>query len=147
MASTTGDVGMKRSFVDTNVLVYAFDRADEDKRASARRLLSAADPGDLVLSAQVLNEFFVTVTRKLAEPLEVDVARSVVDELSHLEVVPVTSQLVQAGIDRVRRSQLSLWDGLIVEAALDGGCHRLLTEDLQAGQRFGDLEVVDPFGP
>lgn len=91
------------------------------------------------------NELHVVVTRKLHKPLEHHAARAVVHDLSSLGVAPPTSGLVLAGIDRSARSQLSLRDGLIVDAALDAGCEALLTEDLSAGQGFGDVVVVNPF--
>lgn len=147
MTSTTASGEGRRRFVDTNVLVYAFDSGAGERAEVARWILADAVPGELVISAQVLNEFYVVVTRKLAKPLELDAARAAVHELSSLAVVPLTSRLVLAGVDRSARSQLSLWDGLIVEAALDGGCEVLLTEDLNAGQRFDDLVVVNPFAP
>jgi predicted nucleic acid-binding protein len=112
---TTSMIG--KAFLDTNVLVYAFDAGAGAKQERGQRILDEAAPGELVVSAQVLNEFYVTVTRKLATPLDGDAARSAVRELTALEVIPVTGALVLAGIDRAARSQLSLWDALIVEAA------------------------------
>jgi predicted nucleic acid-binding protein len=140
MTSTTG-----KRFLDTNVLVYAFDVASPGKREAAQRLLAETDPATVVVSAQVLNEFYVTVTRKLAEPLDSGAARAAVRELTALDVVPLTSQLVVAGVDRSRTSQLSLWDALIVEAALAAGCSTLVSEDLTDGQSFDELTVRDPF--
>ncbi len=134
-----------RRFVDTNVLVYAFDEGAGTKQRRGQRILEEATPGELVVSAQVLNEFYVTVTRKLPVPLDSEAARAIVRELAALEVVALTAPLVLAGVDRAVRSRLSLWDGLVVEAALEAGCTTLLTEDLNDGQRFEDLEVVDPF--
>ncbi|WP_052669024.1 PIN domain-containing protein [Nitriliruptor alkaliphilus] len=134
-----------KQFIDTNVLVYAFDAAAPAKRGIAQGVLESADPETSVVSSQVLNEFFVTVTRKLARPLEHGPARAVVREMAALDVVPLTGELVLRGIDRSTASQLSLWDALIVEAALTAGCETLLTEDLSDGQRFDDLLVRDPF--
>lgn len=140
MTSTTG-----KQFLDTNVLVYAFDEASPVKREAAQHLLARADPATVVVSAQVLNEFYVTVTRKLANPLGSRAARAAVREMTALEVVPLTSQVVVAGIDRSRTSQLSLWDALIIEAALGAGCSTLVSEDLTDGQSFDGLTVRDPF--
>ncbi len=138
-----------RTFLDTNVLVYAFDRADKAKRSRAIAILSELDaPGDtLVLSTQVLSEFYVTVTRKLARPLPEPEAERAVNELSRMPVVPVDAPLVQAAVARSRSSRISYWDALIVEAASVAACDLLLTEDLQHGQQFGRVKVTNPFLP
>lgn len=133
----------ERRFLDTNVLVYAFDNAEPIKQARARELL--ADGSAFVLSAQVLGEFFVTVTRKLAEPLSIDRAREAIIALEVIPVQPITGPLVTAAIDRVQRSRLSYWDALIVETSRAAGCDVLLTEDLQDGQLIDGVRVRDPF--
>lgn len=134
-----------RSFVDTNVLVYRIDRADPDKRVIARRLLRDATPGSLVLSTQVLQEFYVVTTRKLAHPLSQDEAARAVDQLSELPVVAVDREFVRAAIRISRGAQLSPWDSLIVQAAVAGGCERILTEDLQHGALVEGVRVENPF--
>jgi predicted nucleic acid-binding protein len=134
-----------RTFLDTNVLVYAFDVGEPRKRDVALRLLDEAEAGGLVVSTQVLSEFYVTVTRKLERPLSSEDAGRAVAELARLDVVAITAPLVLAGIRRSGGSVLSLWDSLIVEAARHAGCGVLLTEDLTHGQRFGDVVVEDPF--
>ncbi len=131
-------------FVDTNVLVYLFDDDSPEKQSRARELFES-EAENLVLSTQVLGEFYVTVTRKLARPLPPKLAREAVDDLCALRVRPVRAELVQAAARRSDASQLSYWDALIVETAVDAGAATLLTEDLQHGQVFGDLRVVDPF--
>lgn len=131
-------------FVDTNVLVYLFDNDAPEKQARARRLLSDA-PESIVLSTQVLGEFYVAVTRKLAKPLDPDLAREAVDYLCAFRIRPVRAELVQAAVRRSHSSQLSYWDALIVETAADAGAAVLMTEDLQHGQMFNRLRVVDPF--
>jgi predicted nucleic acid-binding protein len=133
-------------FVDTNVLVYLFDVDAPAKQAMARELLKAgAEEGGLVLSAQVLSEFYVTVTRKLAQPLEPEAARQAVADLCAFPVCRVSAELVLAAIRRSERSRLSYWDSLIVETALDAGAVVLITEDLQGGQSFDGLRVENPF--
>lgn len=134
-----------RAFVDTNVLVYAFDRADAAKQQVATRLLQKADPARFVVSAQVLSEFYVTVTRKLAQPLARDAAADAVTRLAKLEVVPLTSDLVQLAIQRAADDVISYWDALIVEAARWAGCEVVLTEDLNHGQDFDGVAILDPF--
>lgn len=131
-------------FVDTNVFVYLFDGDSPGKQEVARRILDER-PEELVLSIQVLGEFYVSVTRKLAKPLAPETARRAVADLCALRVRPVLPELVQAAVQRSSAAQLSYWDALIVESAIDAGAVSLLTEDLQHGQRFGRLRVVNPF--
>lgn len=135
-----------RSFVDTNVLVYLFDADAGVKQAAARRLLSSAGQyGDLVLSTQVLKEFYVTVTRKLGQPLAADEALQATRALAELPVVQVDPDLIFAAAELAQRFQLSFWDALIVEAARRGDCRRLLSEDLQDGQEIAGVRVLNPF--
>jgi predicted nucleic acid-binding protein len=135
-----------RAFLDTNVLVYAVDEADPEKRATARRLLGSIGEREFVLSTQVLGEFYAVVTRKLAQPIPETVASAVVDQLSLLPMVPCDAALVKAAVRRSRSSQLSYWDGLIVAAAEAGRCGTLLSEDLNDGQLIGSVRVENPFG-
>ncbi len=139
--SSTSD----RSFLDTNVLVYAVDRADAGKYDRARGLIRAARPGELVISAQVLSEFYVVVTRKLANPLSDADAAAAVGELSKLPTVASDGELVRRGIGISRDHQISFWDALIVAAARAGACGQLLTEDLSHGASIASVLVENPF--
>jgi len=133
-----------RVFLDTNVLVYLFDRSAPGKRAVAARLLEErAD--EIVLSTQVLQEFYVAVTRKLGKPLTEAEAEAAVRHLSALAVVVVDSEIILAAVVLSRRHRIAFWDALIVEAALSRGCTTLLSEDLQDGRRFGALAIENPF--
>jgi predicted nucleic acid-binding protein len=134
-----------KAFVDTNVLVYAVDRADPVRRARAREVLALGADGGLVVSAQVLAEFLV-VTRRLAVPVAPAVARELARTIAGAaEVIAQSSELVLAASERAEREQLSLWDAMIVQAAVDAGCDVLLTEDLQHGREHDGLVVRDPF--
>ncbi len=135
----------ERLFLDTNVLVYVFDHDEPDKTRRARDLLQQAKPGELVLSSQVLGEFYAVVTRKLRRPLDPGIAAQAVDWFGMLRVVSLDAAIVKAGIRTSRSSQLSYWDGLIVASAVAGGCGRLLTEDLNDGQVLGSVRVENPF--
>jgi predicted nucleic acid-binding protein len=135
----------ERTFLDTNVLVYLFDHSEPDKELCARDILEQAEPGELVLSTQVLGEFYVVVTRKLKRPLDAARAAQAVDWLSLLEVIAPDPALVKAAIQISRSSRLSYWDGLIVASAAAGGCERLLTEDLNDGQVIGSVRIENPF--
>ncbi len=132
------------TFLDTNVLVYAFDESEPAKRARALALLED-EALDIVFSAQVLNEFYWTVTRKLTPAVPEAVAQEVVRELALGRVVPIDASLVEESIALSRRHRLSLWDAGIVVAAQRSGCRELLTEDLASGQAFGSVTVRDPF--
>jgi len=133
-------------FFDTNVLVYLFARDSPEKQRRAEELfVAAADEGSATLSVQVLQEFYVTVTRKVAEPLHVETARLAVAEFSAQTVVQTGPDLVLRAVDLTQAETISLWDALIVEAARAAGCETLYTEDLQAGRRYGTVRVVDPF--
>jgi predicted nucleic acid-binding protein len=135
-----------RTFVDTNVVVYLFDADAPEKQRRAREIIEAAGPeGGLVLSTQVLQEFYVSVTRKLEHPLPEDEAEAAAKELATLDVVEIEVPMVLRAISRARHHTLSLWDALIVEAALRRGCSRLLSEDMQDGRQFGDLRIENPF--
>jgi predicted nucleic acid-binding protein len=130
-------------FVDTNVLVYLFDQGEPGKRAIAKEIFRQYER--LWLSTQVLQEFFVVVTRKLERPLAPDRALQSVQHLLAYPTAVVTPALVIAGIRRSIDSQLSLWDALIVETALSEGAGLLITEDLQDGWQIGAMRVWNPF--
>ena len=133
-----------RSFIDTNVLVYADDRDSPEKQARAIELFEQARSGHWgVVSTQVLQEYFVAVTRKLGVPPEV--ARRKVEILGRLDLVRIDLPDVIAAIDLHRLHGIGFWDALIVRAAKEAGASILLTEDLQHGRRLDGIEVVNPF--
>lgn len=134
------------SFVDTNVLVYAEDRDAGRKHDLARDLvvrLWNEERG--ALSVQVLQEFYVTVTRKLPKRLPAARALEAVQEYLTWKVVQNTGDLLVAAIARQQSARLSFWDTMVVQAAIEAGCERLYSEDLHAGQRFESVVVVNPF--
>lgn len=134
-----------RTFVDTNVWVYALDDADPAKQDRAREVLAPGPETDVVISAQVLGEFFVVVTRKLARRVPAPEAEQLVDRMSQLPVVPVDAPLVRAAIAMSLSRSLSYWDALIVAAAEAAGCRRILSEDLAHGETYGTVRVENPF--
>jgi predicted nucleic acid-binding protein len=135
-----------RVFFDTNVLVYMFDADAPDKKERAcARLETEASAGQALLSTQVLQEFYVTVTRKLLVPLQPESAEAVVRDLAKLPVISIDEDRILAAIGRSCRMRLSFWDALIVETALAGGADRMLTEDLQHGQVIDGLRIENPF--
>ena len=123
-----------------------FDGDAEEKKSVVRSLYeSGVVRGDAVISTQVLQEFYVTVTRKVGSPLADDVAESVVRDLALLPVVQIDAPLILAAIGRARRHSLTLWDSLIIEGAIAGGATTLYSEDLQDGLHIGGLTVRNPF--
>ena len=131
-------------FLDTNILVYLYDGADKDKQQRARDII-ADESTSLVLSSQVLGEFFVVATRKLATPLSIADAAAAVRSFADLSVVPIDADLVLAASSTVERHKLSYWDSLILEAAAASGCTEILTEDLNAGSTLRGVAIVNPF--
>jgi predicted nucleic acid-binding protein len=135
-----------RAFVDTNVIAYAYDTASEVKRRAALPLMQelwVSRQG--CISIQVLQELFVTLTRKLARPLEVETARGVTRTMSDWTVHAPGVEDIDAAIRLHERHRISFWDAMIVQSAAALGCDTLYSEDLNAGQRYEGVLVVDPF--
>ena len=132
------------AFFDSNIVVYAYDRREIRKQARAIDLMAAhARNATLTISTQVLAESYSILLRKrLLKPED---ALAALEALVVGRVVSADAASVLRGLQLSQRYQLSSWDGLIVQAALDAGCTMLFTEDMQAGQRFGELEIVNPF--
>lgn len=132
------------AFVDSNVLVYFVDRDEPSKRTVARRFL-AAEARNLVISTQVLSEFYWITTRKLPRPLSEEVAARLVTRWSRLRTLAVDAKLVRAAIAIGRQAQIAYWDALILAAAQASGCERVLTEDLQDGATIAGVQIENPF--
>ena len=133
-----------RFFIDTNVLVYANAVDAPAKRAVARRVLDEALSSGLgCLSTQILQEFFVAVTRKLG--VSADHARRQLEILGGLPTLVVDRELVLGAVDLHRLHRLSFWDALVVRSAAVARCATLLTEDLAHGAVIDGVRVVDPF--
>lgn len=135
-----------RSFLDTSVLVYTDDLSAPAKHRRALDLFAEhRSAGTGVLSVQVLQEYFVTVTRKLQ--LDPATAQRKTRLLADFHVVVPDAGDVLAAIDLHRLHGFSFWDALVVHSAKQAGCRVLLTEDLQHGRDFNGLLVVNPFRP
>lgn len=133
----------ERRFFDTNVLVYAHDASEPQKRKAARKLLSTHLASQTaVLSTQVLQEYFVAATRV---GLSAELAQRHVATYARANVVQVTTELILSAIDLHRLHHLSFWDALIVRSARAGGCGVLLSEDLQHGQSYDGVRIENPF--
>jgi predicted nucleic acid-binding protein len=135
---------MSRSFLDTNVLVYADDKLAGQKQAKAQDLIEEAlRTGNGVVSTQVLQEYFAVTTRKLGVPPEAAQLR--VETYAPLTAVTIDVEHILQAIKLHRLHQINFWDALIVHAANRSGCSRLLTEDLQVGRIIEGVEIVNPF--
>lgn len=135
-----------RSFLDTNVLIYADDSRSPGKQNRAIDLiLEHQKSRTAVVSLQVLQEYFITATGKLK--LDRVSARRKVELFSQFHVVVLDVPDVLAAIDLHRLHQISFWDALIIRAAKQAGCRVLLTEDMQFGREIEGLRIVNPFAP
>jgi len=135
-----------REFVDANVLVYAFDASAAEKKARAEALLARLwTSGMGCLSVQVLQEFFVIVTRKVPRPLSPDVAAERVREFTAWPVFAPTAADVLGAIALQQEAKLSFWDAMIVHSASEAGCEILWSEDLRHGQTIRGVEIRNPF--
>jgi predicted nucleic acid-binding protein len=124
-------------------LVYAYDGSEPEKQVRAREVISA---GDWVISTQVMQEFFVVVTRRLDQPLDAREALGARDDLALGDVGAIDAELVTAAAESSLRNQLSLWDALIVQAAARARCSDVMTEDLSHGQIIDGVAITNPFG-
>lgn len=135
-----------RTFLDSNVLVYSVDDSPVEKAKHERAVeLLSTQPESLVVSSQVLQEFYVVTTRKLKNPLSEERAARAIRGIAKLDVVGVDAPLVLAAVDTSRTVQISLWDALIIEAASRAGCERVLSEDLNASQVISGVRIENPF--
>lgn len=135
-----------REFVDANVLVYALDASAGAKQVAAERLLERLwDTGTGCLSVQALQEFFVTVTRKVAQPLSIDEAADRVREFATWKIFAPAAEDVLAAIALQKQAELSFRDAMVVEAAAQSGCDVLWTEDLNDGQLLRGVRIRNPF--
>lgn len=136
-----------RAFVDTNILIYAHDVDAGEKRVTARRMLEELWVGrNGVLSMQVLQEFYVNATRKIAVPLSRERARAVVKAYG-IWCVETTPEEIGAAFGIEDEAGISFWDAPIVASAVKAGAGRILTEDLNHGQTIAGVLIENPFLP
>jgi predicted nucleic acid-binding protein len=135
-----------RYFVDTNILMYAHDKAAGAKHERAKTLVE-----DLwrdrsgVLSTQVLQELCVNLRRKTVPPLDTKATREIVADYLSWQVIVDGGESILEALDLGQRYQISFWDALIVQAAQASGAEVLYSEDLSDGQQFGAVRVANPF--
>jgi predicted nucleic acid-binding protein len=135
-----------RYFVDTNILVYAFDRFSGVKHVRANAVVSELlSSGQGVVSTQVLQELAVSLRRKVAQPLTRSEIRRVVEDFETWRVFVNTTESILYALEIEERHGISFWDAMIVQAAENSGAGTLYTEDLSDGQTYGKIRVVNPF--
>jgi predicted nucleic acid-binding protein len=138
----------KKAFFDTNVLVYAFDKSEPEKGGIAKGLIrDFGSKGNLVLSTQVLQEFYATVTKAKKIMLTKKKAEDIVNDFAEFPLVQVDKAIVSKAMKRHQSNAFSFWDSLIVEAALQSDCSTLLSEDMQNGLVIDSLTISNPFIP
>jgi predicted nucleic acid-binding protein len=135
-----------RAFLDTNILVYAFDQHDPRKQEKAQELLTdGIEHENLVLSVQVLGEFFTVVTRHIPRPLKTEEAREIIAAISILPVQEIDLAMVNRAVDTHKMYQIAYWDALIISAAERAGCKLILSEDFSNTQSYHEIWVRNPF--
>ncbi len=133
-------------FVDTNILIYAHDKSAGPKHEQARALLESLWENDHgCLSIQVLQEFYINVTRKIAKPLDLETAKSIVADLGLWTTHSPNVDDVLEAITVQQRYSLSFWDAMILASAARLGCGVVWSEDLNDGQEYDGVKVVNPF--
>ena len=133
-------------FIDTNILVYAHDLSAGEKHDRSRELIQTLwDTGIGCLSIQVLQEFFVTVTRKVARPIKTEDAARVIKDLATWNLHQPNANDVLGAIGLQEHHQLSFWDAMILWSASQMGCSKLYSEDLSSDQIYEGVLVVNPF--
>ena len=135
-----------RAFFDTNVLVYAFDNSEPGKSAISKQLIhDFGKDGNLALSTQVLQEFYVTLTKVGRSLLTSEDAGEIVNDFAEFPLVQVDKNIISWAMKRHQSKAFSFWDAMIVETALQSGCSLLLSEDMHDGMVIGGLTIRNPF--
>ncbi len=134
---------MSKIFIDTNILAYNLDKSDRDKSEKCRNILKLFKSENVgVISTQVMQECYVTATKKLKiDPFKV---KNILHSLENFEVVTISPTVINEAIDCSVISQISFWDSLIVCAAEQAKCEKLWTEDLTDGQVIRGIQIQNP---
>ena len=133
-------------FLDTNILVYAYDISSGKKHDTARNIVTVLwNSRDGALSIQVLQEFFVSITKKIPNPIDIKTASDIIRDFLLWEIIDNDGELLLAAMGIQTRYLYSFWDSLIIAAAVKSGASVLLTEDLKNGQIIEDVTIKNPF--
>jgi len=132
-------------FLDTNILVYAYDISDPAKQRIAQDLVRKAVAGGLVTSTQVLAEFAATLLHKLSPAPSTQDVIALLDALAPIRLIPPDHEIVRRAVEAKSAYGLHFYDGMIVAAAERAGCERIWSEDLNPGQKYFGIAVANPF--
>src|ERR1035438_9161387 len=132
-------------FLDTNVVVYAYDERDPRKQQLARQLLRGGVAGRVVISTQVLAEFAAIMLHKVSPPATADAVIKALDALASIRLTVPDAELVRRAVEARAAYGLHFYDGMIVAAAERAGCARLWSEDFNEGQKYFGVTVANPF--
>jgi predicted nucleic acid-binding protein len=133
-------------FIDTNILVYANDITDAAKNLKSKDIILQGMHDDtLVLSTQVLSEFYVTVTKKIERPLSSIEAKEEIELLKSVEVIEISIDMIIRAIEFSERFKVSYWDALIIASAIEAKCQIIYSEDLSSGQKFESTSILNPY--
>ena len=133
-------------FLDTNILIYAYDdSSDTRKQELARELIRRAIGGDAVVSSQVLAEFAATLLHKMTPPASAQEVAAILDALNPIRTLPTDFEMIRRATEVHGKYKLHIYDALILAAAERAGAERVLSEDLNAGQRYVGVRVENPF--
>jgi predicted nucleic acid-binding protein len=134
-----------RDFLDTNVLVYAYQTSDPGKQRIARQLLSRAVAGEFTISTQVLAEFATTLLHKLQPPLSIEEVTIALDGLGPIPLIVPDGDIVRRAVEARGAYGIHFYDGMIVAAAERAGCEKILSEDLNSQQKYFGVVIANPF--
>lgn len=132
-------------FLDTNVLVYAYDPSDPRKQEIAQGLVRRAVAGEIAASSQVLGEFAATLLHKITPPAKPEDLMVVLDTLGPINLVPIDGDVILRAVQARAQYGVHFYDGMILAAAERGGCQKIWSEDLNAGQQYFGCVVANPF--
>ncbi|HON13876.1 MAG TPA: PIN domain-containing protein [Treponema sp.] len=135
---------MSKIFIDTNLIVYTLDKSNVYKQERARNIIrKIVDVHQLVISTQVIKEFYVVAINKMkADPI---IVKNIIHNFRNMEIVTNDLELIEQAIDISVISQISFWDSLIIAAAEKANCEYIFSEDLNPGQTYRGVLVVNPF--
>lgn len=133
-------------FLDTNIVIYAYDLSAGRKHEVARTILiDLWDSRNGLLSTQVVQEFFVSATKKISKPLNIKLAKEIVSDLLKWDIIVNDGKSILEAIGIHSRYNYSFWDSMIIQAAISGGAKILLSEDLNDGQAISGIKIRNPF--
>lgn len=132
-------------FLDTNVLVYAYDRSDTRKQKIAQKILRRALEGEIAASSQVLGEFASTMLHKLVPPAKAEDVAALLDTLGPIYLIPLDGDVVLRAVQAHAQYGVHFYDGMIIATAERGRCQKIWSEDLNASQEYFGVKVENPF--